>query len=170
MFQAYCRQYGTNNGPLLMATYCYQLELLKVAVGAAAGALEGLLDAQTSRSHAVGNIDNARQLLQLPEELLRDQGLIAGIVDQRLLTCIAMAATASAGSENHKTMQYEADDVGHGGCITYSSEVDSANCGGATVRSEEDASGHDQVFDWGRSVPARQRLWLSSAPSLETTS
>jgi hypothetical protein len=39
--------------------------------------------------------------------------------------------------------------------------VDSVNYGGATVRSEDDAFGHDQVFDWGHSVPARQRLWLT---------
>lgn len=52
------------------ATYCNQLESLKVAVSAAAGAPEGLLDAQTGGAYTVGYIDNAREFFEFPEQLL----------------------------------------------------------------------------------------------------
>lgn len=99
------------------ATHCYKLEALKVAVRAAAGALEGFLDAQTCRANAVGDVDYAREFLQLPEELLRDQGVIAGMVDERLLCRVAMAARDSG--EYHETVQDEAEDGGHGGSLSH---------------------------------------------------
>jgi hypothetical protein len=100
------------------ATHCYKLEAFKVGVCAAAGALEGLLNTQASSSNAVRYIDYAREFLQLPEELLRNQGVVAG-VDERLLCLVAMAA--SNGGEYHDAVQEdEAEDGGHEVSLSHS--------------------------------------------------
>jgi hypothetical protein len=54
------------------ATYCNQLESLKVAISAVAEALEGLLNAQTGGAYTVGYIDDAREFFEFPEQLLGD--------------------------------------------------------------------------------------------------
>lgn len=58
--------------------YRDQLELLKVGVSTATGALEGLLDAQASCAYTVGDVDNARELFEFPEQRLGDERVIAG--------------------------------------------------------------------------------------------
>jgi len=50
------------------ATYRDQLERLEVAVAAVACARERLLYAQSSCAYAVGDVDDAREFLELPEE------------------------------------------------------------------------------------------------------
>lgn len=95
------------------ATYRNQLERLEVAVAAAARALERLLYAQSSCAHAVRDIDDARQLLELPEEALRDQRAVAGPAERLLLRRIA--AHAGYRGKKHETMEYEAHDSGHVG-------------------------------------------------------
>jgi hypothetical protein len=94
-----------------------QARSFQVGVCAAAGALEGLLNTQASSSNAVRYIDYAREFLQLPEELLRNQGVVAG-VDERLLCLVAMAA--SNGGEYHDAVQEdEAEDGGHGVSLSH---------------------------------------------------
>jgi hypothetical protein len=83
-----------------------QLECLEVAVCTAARALERLLYAQARRAYAVRYVDDARQLLELPEELLRDQRAIAGARGERLLRRIA--ADTSCRGDEHDAMHKEA--------------------------------------------------------------
>jgi hypothetical protein len=83
------------------STHRNQLKRVEVAIAAVARALEGLLYAQSSCAHAVRDVDDARQLLELPEELLRDQCAISGPA-QRLLRRIA--AHASNTHEKHDIM------------------------------------------------------------------
>lgn len=87
------------------ATHSDQLESFQVAVCTAAGAREGLLYAQASCAYTVGYVDDARQLLELPEESLGHDAGIAGRAQQRGLGGIA--ATASAGGNDHKRARQE---------------------------------------------------------------
>lgn len=84
----------------------HQLEVVEVAVGTVAGALERLIDAQARRAHAVRDVDDARELLELPEQLLRHQAVVAG----------ARGHSAPAGDKRDegKIGQEQAAKRGHG--------------------------------------------------------
>jgi hypothetical protein len=101
------------------ATYRDQLERLKVAIGAATGALKRLLYAQTSCAYTIRNVDDAREFLQLPEELLGDERVIAGPVDERVLCRMAANASNNDGEKNKTTVQNQAQDCGHEGCLLH---------------------------------------------------
>lgn len=118
MFHALVLSVHADHGALHRATHRDQLKRLKVTVCTAAGALEGLLDAQAGRAHAVGDVDYARKFLELPEELLRYQAVVAGVVHERLLWRIVTAARS--GGKDDKTVQDEAEDGGHGGSLSHS--------------------------------------------------
>ena len=98
--------HATRHGAPNAATHRHQLERLKVAVPTATRALEWLLYAQSSCAYTIRYIDDAREFLELPEEGLRDQAIIAGLADKRVLSRIA--ANASYGGENHEIMQKQA--------------------------------------------------------------
>ena len=85
------------------ATHLDQLKRLKVAIRTAACALEGLLDAQACRADTVGYVDDARQFLELPEQLLRDDGVIARPAEQWLLRGMALGASDRRGREGEVT-------------------------------------------------------------------
>ena len=76
MFHVYTDQSGRLQSAV-WATYRHQLKVLEVLVATVARACKGLLDAQSSGADAVGYVDDARQFLELEEELARD-GVIAG--------------------------------------------------------------------------------------------
>jgi hypothetical protein len=61
----------------IQKTYRNELKALKVDIAAAAQTFEGLLDTQTGGAYAVGDIDDARELLELPKEGLGDERVIA---------------------------------------------------------------------------------------------
>lgn len=63
-------QHRANNGLLHRGTHCHELKTFKVAVSAATGTLEWLLDAQASGANTIGDVDNACKFLQFPEQLL----------------------------------------------------------------------------------------------------
>lgn len=91
-----------------METHRQQLEVIKVGVCAVARALEGLVDAQPSEADAVGNVDDAGKLLELPEKRLRDERVVGG----------AMMSVTGRNScdEEHKTgEEQQAEQGGHGG-------------------------------------------------------
>jgi hypothetical protein len=89
------------------STYRDQLERLKVAVAASARAPERLLDAQAGSAYTVRDVDDARQFLEFPKELLRYERVIARPMYERfykgLLHCIA--ADASQGGDYHESME-----------------------------------------------------------------
>jgi uncharacterized protein YecE (DUF72 family) len=95
--------YAMRHGIPHAGAYRDQLESLKVAVGAVARAAERLLYAQTGCAYAVRDVYDARELLQLPEEVLQDQSGIVGLVDERVLRRIADGARY--GGENHEIVQ-----------------------------------------------------------------
>jgi hypothetical protein len=99
------------------STYRDQLECLKVAVAASARAPERLLDAQAGGAYAVRDVDDARQFLELPEELLRDERIIARPMYERFYKGLLrrIAADSSQGGNYHEHMEEEAYNSGHGG-------------------------------------------------------
>jgi hypothetical protein len=119
------------------STYRDQLERLKVAVCTAARAPEGLLDAQPSGAYAVRYVDDAREFLELPEELLRDERVIGGTVHERLL--YRMAAHSSQEGDYHETTEEKAYSSGHGGGLSHipglEDGVSRGRVGGCEVRS-----------------------------------
>jgi hypothetical protein len=99
------------------STYRDQLKRLKVAVAAAARAPERLLNAQTSRAYAVRDVDDAREFLQLPKQLLGDECVIGGPVHERLLRRIA--ADSSQRGEYHEIVEKKAQSSGHGSGLSH---------------------------------------------------
>ena len=91
-----------HSGRMQRATYRNQLERLEVSVAAVACARERLLYAQASCAYTVGYVDDAREFLELPEERLRDQRVIARLTEG--LLCRIGANTTYDGSENHEIM------------------------------------------------------------------
>jgi hypothetical protein len=63
--------------PCFEKMYCDELEALKVDVAAAAQTFEGLLNTQAGGAYTVGDVDDARELLELPKEGLGDERVIA---------------------------------------------------------------------------------------------
>jgi hypothetical protein len=99
------------------STYRDQLECLKVAVAASARAPERLLDAQAGGAYTVRDVDDARQFLELPEELLRDERIIARPMYERFYKGLLrrIAADSSQGGNYHENMEEEeAYNSGHG--------------------------------------------------------
>lgn len=89
------RHHGPN------AAHRDQLECLKVAICTAARALKRLLYAQSGCAYAVRYVDDAREFLELPEELLRDQRAIGGLLCR-------IAADASYRCEKHNIIDEKA--------------------------------------------------------------
>jgi hypothetical protein len=63
--------------------------------------LEGLLDTQAGRAYAVGNVDDARELFKLPEQVLGDERVIAAEEGSRRVHC------QHDGSENKGKLDEE---------------------------------------------------------------
>jgi hypothetical protein len=128
------------------STYLDQLERLKVAVSAATGAPERLLDAQAGGAYAVRDVDDARELLELPEELLRDERVIGASLSERLLRRIA--AHSSQGGGYHEIIEKEAYSSGHGWGLSHIQGL---------------RRGEDVRRSVVRSPPVRPFSWCSSA-------
>jgi hypothetical protein len=128
------------------STYLDQLERLKVAVPAATGAPERLLDAQAGGADAVCDVDDARELLELPEELLRDERVIGAWLLERLLRRVT--AHASQGGDYREAMEEEAYSSGHGWSLSHRRGRGGREHGRTSVV---------------RSPPVRPFSWCSSA-------
>lgn len=132
-------------------TYSDELKGLQVRVRTAACTLERLLNAQASRADAVGDVDDARELLELPEEAGRDQAIVGRLAQERKLGRMG---------DSHSARQQKAAEGAHEEVLSHNAAavergvvMDGAKRG-ESVRSE-DASGVRRAI----MACARQQHW-----------